>query len=299
MFFGGANATGDGIGLAASSDGLTWTEYAGNPILRPSTSGWDDATVEAVGGVQVSAAYGPCGTRAGARGRGRDYGVATSSDGRNWTNMGQPRSGAVGGTRFPGPGGGAPSRRLTGRSTSTILAARWAGPSGCASRFRSTATRGRSSGQSSRLQAPPSPTPSPRQWPCRKRGSRAAVSAWSSTRIVVQRADASWTTASRGGISTSGRAGRSRSTPSPMTRPRLRAPRLNSPSARPPMGSCTRPSRTFQQKPWWARRRPTVTSSTSLTSMDVSQRPAHVLWNAAALLGPRFAGPLRIERVLL
>src|SRR5215831_2362020 len=36
------------IGLATSSDGITWTRYAANPILTPSPSGWD------VGGIGAS-----------------------------------------------------------------------------------------------------------------------------------------------------------------------------------------------------------------------------------------------------
>jgi len=164
----------------------------------------------------------------------------------------------------------------------------WPGPSGCASRFRSTATRGRSSGNPHAYSAsePDSITsPSGRG---RKRGSRAAVFSVVQHQDRCQRDGRQLDERHREGESRPRAApGRSRSTRSPMTRPRLRAPRLNSPSARPPMGSCTRPSRTFQQKPWWARRRQPLHPVHRLHQWDASAAArATVLWNCSCVTRP-------------
>jgi len=47
MYYGGYNDTSYSIGLATSTDGVTWTKYIDNPILTPGSAGlWDDTWVE-------------------------------------------------------------------------------------------------------------------------------------------------------------------------------------------------------------------------------------------------------------
>lgn len=76
------------IGLATSADGINWTRHPSNPVLSPGAGGsWDDAAVMAAcvwkegdnwymlyGGEQADGAT--------------DIGLATSSDGVNWTKSG-------------------------------------------------------------------------------------------------------------------------------------------------------------------------------------------------------------------
>jgi len=45
MWYGGYNGTNYQIGYATSSDGISWTKYGANPVLRLSSSGWDNAYV--------------------------------------------------------------------------------------------------------------------------------------------------------------------------------------------------------------------------------------------------------------
>ena len=84
LWYSGFNGT-DSIGLATSLDGRTWTKHPSNPVLRPSPSGWDNGgvidgvVVEALG--QLFMYYGGR-TSSDAR---KSMGVATSSDGVNWT----------------------------------------------------------------------------------------------------------------------------------------------------------------------------------------------------------------------
>ena len=42
---------GSAVGLATSPDGIIWTKYPGNPILRPSAGGWDSGNIGASSGV--------------------------------------------------------------------------------------------------------------------------------------------------------------------------------------------------------------------------------------------------------
>lgn len=49
MYFGGNNGTSihsQSIGLAFSADGIQWTEYAGNPVLRPGPDGYDSEWIK-------------------------------------------------------------------------------------------------------------------------------------------------------------------------------------------------------------------------------------------------------------
>lgn len=75
------------IGYATSPDGITWTKYAGNPVLRPSATGGDDTSV-----VSPHVLY-----RAGVyhmwyagRGDNNQIFYATSPDGITWTKHGEP-----------------------------------------------------------------------------------------------------------------------------------------------------------------------------------------------------------------
>jgi len=82
MWYGGCTGSLCAIGYATSIDGLTWTKYAGNPVLQPEPSGWDQTlgnpTVIKTGGIYGMwyAGNGPGGIR---------IGYATSTDGVSWT----------------------------------------------------------------------------------------------------------------------------------------------------------------------------------------------------------------------
>ncbi len=45
MLYSGFDGSKHMIGLATSSDGIQWTRYSGNPVFRPSASGWDSFSV--------------------------------------------------------------------------------------------------------------------------------------------------------------------------------------------------------------------------------------------------------------
>lgn len=70
------------VGYATSADGMTWTKYAGNPVLTAgSTGSWDAAYVGSPQVVKVDGVY-HLWYRGGLEG---DIGYATSSDGVTWT----------------------------------------------------------------------------------------------------------------------------------------------------------------------------------------------------------------------
>lgn len=71
------------IGYAESTDGLTWTKFAGNPVLTPGPAGaWDADTVCEPRVIHVGAQYDMFYTHcAGSHG----IGLATSPDGKTWT----------------------------------------------------------------------------------------------------------------------------------------------------------------------------------------------------------------------
>lgn len=85
-YFGSDGAGGEAIGTAASSDGLSWTKDAGNPVFSPSASGWDSAFVSEpwvlFDGVTYRMWY------SGGDGTGGGIGLATSTDGLTWTRAG-------------------------------------------------------------------------------------------------------------------------------------------------------------------------------------------------------------------
>ncbi len=73
------------IGYAVSTDGITWTPYAGNPVVAANASSWDTYVYfpqvihDSSGYRMWYAANGPLGIRVG---------YATSSDGVHWTKYG-------------------------------------------------------------------------------------------------------------------------------------------------------------------------------------------------------------------
>lgn len=69
------------IGLATSSDGISWTRYAGNPVLSPGVSGWDSVSLTNTAVVKVGATWYML-YEAGSGGS--IIGMATSSDGISW-----------------------------------------------------------------------------------------------------------------------------------------------------------------------------------------------------------------------
>jgi MYXO-CTERM domain-containing protein len=83
LWYHGITGTTRQIGYAESADGLTWTKYAGNPVLTPGPSGaWDADTVCEPRVVRVGAQYYMFYTHcAGSHG----IGLATSPDGKSWT----------------------------------------------------------------------------------------------------------------------------------------------------------------------------------------------------------------------
>jgi predicted GH43/DUF377 family glycosyl hydrolase len=83
MWFTGLNAARYGrIGYATSSDGVSWTKHAGNPVLDVGAPGlWDADYVGAPSVVKIGGVY-HLWYRGGLLG---DIGYATSSDGFNWT----------------------------------------------------------------------------------------------------------------------------------------------------------------------------------------------------------------------
>lgn len=71
------------IGLATSTDGLTWTKFAGNPIVTPGPAGaWDEGAVCEPNVLHVGATYFMYYSHCLGNG---GIGLATSSDGRTWT----------------------------------------------------------------------------------------------------------------------------------------------------------------------------------------------------------------------
>ncbi len=83
MWYAGRDFRGNySIGYATSPDGVTWTKYLGNPVLRPSTTGADDISVVSPHVVYQAGVYHMW--YAG-RGSSNQIFYATSSDGVTWT----------------------------------------------------------------------------------------------------------------------------------------------------------------------------------------------------------------------
>lgn len=73
----------DATGLATSTDGITWTKSASNPVLYPSPGEWDALGAESWGVIKVGSTYYDF-YEAGS-GLTRSIGIATSTDLVNWT----------------------------------------------------------------------------------------------------------------------------------------------------------------------------------------------------------------------
>ena len=88
MWFTGMDASGIGrVGYATSPDGITWTKYAGNPVLTVGGTGsWDSIYVGMTGVVKVGTTY-KLWYRGGSADNG-GIGYATSPDGTTWTKYG-------------------------------------------------------------------------------------------------------------------------------------------------------------------------------------------------------------------
>jgi predicted GH43/DUF377 family glycosyl hydrolase len=83
LWYHGISNTTRAIGYAESKDGLTWTKYAGNPVVTPGPNGaWDADTVCEPRVLRVGTQYYMFYTHcAGSHG----IGLATSSDGKSWS----------------------------------------------------------------------------------------------------------------------------------------------------------------------------------------------------------------------
>jgi predicted GH43/DUF377 family glycosyl hydrolase len=83
LWYHGISNTTRAIGYAESKDGLSWTKFAGNPVLVPGSAGaWDADSVCEPRVVRVGAQYFMFYTHcAGPHG----IGLATSADGKSWT----------------------------------------------------------------------------------------------------------------------------------------------------------------------------------------------------------------------
>ena len=88
MWFTGMDASSIGrVGYATSPDGITWTKYAGNPVLTVGgTSSWDSIYVGMTGVVKDGSTY-KLWYRGGSADNG-GIGYATSPDGITWTKSG-------------------------------------------------------------------------------------------------------------------------------------------------------------------------------------------------------------------
>jgi len=87
MWFHGVSSSGVQIGLATATDSVTWTKYAGNPILPHGTAGsWDDAFTGYPRVLKVDQSYSMfyAGTRSP---NSFQIGQATSPDGITWTKF--------------------------------------------------------------------------------------------------------------------------------------------------------------------------------------------------------------------
>lgn len=81
---GGVNG---GIGYATSPDGITWTKYAGNPVIALGSGGWDNTPYHPrviYDGVGFHMWYSGCNPA----GDTCQVGYATSADGSNWVRSG-------------------------------------------------------------------------------------------------------------------------------------------------------------------------------------------------------------------
>lgn len=76
------------IGYATSNDGMSWAKYDKNPVLTPTSGGFDSDSVSFVSVVRVGNQYRMY--YRGLKGQNSQMGLATSSDGITWTKYGLP-----------------------------------------------------------------------------------------------------------------------------------------------------------------------------------------------------------------
>lgn len=97
MYYGGGNVyTPNKVGLATSTDGLSWTKHVGNPIVSTGTSGqWDETAVEFFSVIKEGANW--YAWYRGNSGGSFRTGYATSSDGISWTKYGSNPVLSIGG----------------------------------------------------------------------------------------------------------------------------------------------------------------------------------------------------------
>ncbi|WP_455391553.1 hypothetical protein, partial [[Eubacterium] cellulosolvens] len=82
MYYRGGNTI-RGIGIATSSDSITWTKYPGNPVLSPTASAWDSFAVSNPNVIYDGELYKMWFTGQDSASD-RRIGYATSTDGFNW-----------------------------------------------------------------------------------------------------------------------------------------------------------------------------------------------------------------------
>ena len=97
MWYTGLDASGIGrVGYATSADGITWTKYAGNPVMGVGAAGsWDSAYVGMASVIKVGATY-KLWYRGGSL-TGGAIGYATSPDGLAWVKYDPAITGGSGG----------------------------------------------------------------------------------------------------------------------------------------------------------------------------------------------------------
>ena len=99
MYYSGNIASGSGgiynwsVGLATSSDGYTWTKNAKNPVFTKNTSGFDSNAVWEASVIEVSSKLYMYYTSTNSAGE-LNIGMATSTNGIDWTRQGQVLTGA-------------------------------------------------------------------------------------------------------------------------------------------------------------------------------------------------------------
>ncbi len=112
MWFTGFSGSTWSIGVATSPDGITWTRNPGNPVLTTNVSGWDNGEGVFRGSVvRLGATYFMYYTGRTMASTVKSIGVATSTDGLNWTKYaGNPviQGGSYAPASFEAWGGGQP-----------------------------------------------------------------------------------------------------------------------------------------------------------------------------------------------
>ncbi|WP_455392079.1 LamG-like jellyroll fold domain-containing protein [[Eubacterium] cellulosolvens] len=82
-YVGGSTSTDVSIGLATSTDGITWTKYSGNPVLTKGSSGWDNRYIRSANIILDNGIYKMWYLGQDNVGD-RRIGYATSTDGKTW-----------------------------------------------------------------------------------------------------------------------------------------------------------------------------------------------------------------------